>query len=167
MLGDGRGNPVDHVEWVHVWLPTSGGQMARIITVVNCRLGLAHPELQRWYDACIHFSDVALLTCRDGVPNKWVADFSARFRKQHFPCLIELVKADEVDNPALVLEPEARRMSMLFDGQEAWPEPDEDEDLDEMSDADLIGAVDPYIERLATGRRAREIPDITTFLPAS
>lgn len=181
MLVDGRMNPVDQIEAIHAWLPSAGLEMARIITVVNCQLASAHPELLRWYDACVHFSDVVLLNRREGVPNKWISDFTARYRKQHFPCLIEPVKKGELDNPALVLEPQARRMSMLFDADEAWAVPgdtavvveDEDEDDEDGGartgadddDADLIDAADPYIERLAgSGRRAKEIPDIAKFL---
>jgi hypothetical protein len=43
------------------------------------------------------------------------------------------VKNDEVQNPALILEPQARRISMLFDDEEAWAifDDDDSEDLDE------------------------------------
>src|SRR5262245_19039966 len=78
-LTDGRANPVDQVEAFHAWLPTAGLELARIITVVNCQLVHARKELLRWYDACVHFSDVVLLNQREGVPNKWLSEFSARF----------------------------------------------------------------------------------------
>jgi len=183
VLVDGRANPIDQLEALHAWLPTAGLEIGRILTVVDCQLASAHPELQRWFDACVHFSDVVLLNRRDGVANKWVSDFAARYRKQHFPCLIEVVKKGDLENPALILEPQARRMSMLFDAEDAWAVPgdadtvieddadDDDEDADKPSaddvdDADLIGEVDPYIERLAgSGRRAKEIPDIAKFVP--
>ena len=176
VLADGRSNPVDQIEAFHAWLPSAGAELARVITIVDCRLASEHPELLRWYDACVHFSDVVLLNRREGVPNKWVSDFTARFRKAHFPCLIEMVKHDQVQNPALILEPEARRMSMLFDEASEWPESDEDEDEVEEKErrgangaptpaaGDLIGAVDPYLERFASGRRVKEIPDIAKFL---
>lgn len=181
ILADGRTNPVDQVEAIHTWLPSAGLELGRIITVVNCQFASTHPELLRWYDACVHFSDVVLLGQREDVPNKWISDFVARYRKQHFPCLIELVKKSGLENPALILEPQARRMSMLFDTEDAWTVPgdadtviedeaDDDEEeagrsADDIDDPDLIGGVDPYIERLAgSGRRAREIPDIRKFL---
>lgn len=183
ILAHGRSNPVDQLEALHRWMPTAGLALARVVTVVNCQLASAHPELLRWYDACVHFSDVVLLNRRDGVSNKWISEFTQRYRKQHFPCLIELVKRGELENPPLILEPEARRMSMLFDAEDSWAVPgdgdtaigdEEDEDdqdgdnpsADDIDDPDLIGGVDPYIERLAgSGRRAKEIPDIARFVP--
>ena len=113
-----------------------------------------------------------LLTRRDGVPNKWVSDFTARYRKQHFPCLIELVKRGELANPALILEPQARRVSQLFDEagslSVAISEGDEDDDTEDgeetVVDVDAAPA-DPYIDRLAgSKRREKEIPDIAKFL---
>lgn len=176
VLADGRGNPVDQIEAFHAWLPGAGGELARVITVVDCRLGVEEPRVLRWYDACVHFSDVVLLNRREGVPNKWISDFIARYRKQHYPCLIELVKRGEVANPALVLEPQARRISLLFDD---LGEPvtaagashgEDDDDLEavgaagEAADEEEPG-VDPYLERLAgSGRRAREIPDIAPLI---
>jgi CobW/HypB/UreG, nucleotide-binding domain len=174
VLSDGRANPVDQVEAFHAWLPSSGGELARVITVVDCKAGSEHTAMVRWYDACVHFSDVVLLNRREGVSNKWVADFVARFRKQHFPCLIEFVKHSEIANPALILEPQARRMSLLFDDTAPLTvtiseggdddEDDGDDGTGEVVDDD--GApVDPYIERLAgSGRRAKEIPDIRKIL---
>jgi hypothetical protein len=170
MLSDGRANPVDQVEAFHNWLPMSGAELGRIITIVDCQLGSAHKGLLRWYDACVHFSDAVLLTKRDGVPSKWVSDFTARYHKQHFPCLIELVTKSGVENPAMILVPEARRISMFFDSEADWPAPDGETEVEEkaaVADGDLIGADDPYIERQAgSSRRAREIPDINKFLPA-
>jgi G3E family GTPase len=178
ILADGRGNPVDQVEAFHQWLPGAGVELARVITVVDCILGAKHPELLRWYDACVHFSDVVLLNRREGVPNKWVSDFIARYRKQHYPCLIELVKRGELANPALVLEPQARRVSQVFDETDAITvtlvSDEEDDEADESGDDDgevvdeYAAPVDPYFERLAgSRRRAKEIPDIAKFLSGS
>jgi hypothetical protein len=50
---------------------------------------------------------------REGVANKWLSDFRAHFDGQFYPCLFELVKGGRVKNPALVLDPLARRMSHL------------------------------------------------------
>lgn len=163
VVANGGADPVDQIEAFHDWLAASGCALARIITVVDCTLGHAHPELQRWFDACVHFSDVVLLNRRPGVPQTWISAFTGRLRKEHFPCLVELVKHDEVENPALVLEPQARRMSTYFDDPAEWPEIDDDEE--DEADDDAIAAVDPYIERLAgSGRRAKEIPDIRKVL---
>jgi hypothetical protein len=178
ILVDGRTNPVDQIEAIHGWLPSAGLEIGRVITVVNCQLASTHPELARWFDACVHFSDVVLLNRREGVTNKWVSDFTARYKKQSFPCLFESVKKGVIENPAVILEPEARRISMLFDPEDAWPLPVdkdtviEDENGEEappsaedLADPDLIGKPDPYIDRLyGSGRRAKEIPDIAKIL---
>lgn len=162
VLADGRANPADQVELFHEWLKSSGCELGRIITVVDCTLGHRHPETRRWFDACVHFSDVVLLNRRSGVPNVWISDFTGRLRKEHFPCLVELVKHDEVENPALLLEPQARRISTFFDDPADWPELDDDEEED--GEIDSLGAADPYLERMPSGRRMKEVPDIRALL---
>ena len=165
-VSNGRADPVDEIEAVLGWLPVAGASIGRVITVVDCALGHAHPELKRWYDACVHFSDVVLLGRRSSVPNAWIGEFTGRLRKEHFPCLVELIKNDEVENPALILEPQARRISTVFDAGEEWADL-EDEDEDEESEGGDSGAgagVDPYLEKLPSGRRVRELPDIRRFL---
>ncbi len=112
---DGRINPVDQIEQLHAWITAVGGELGRIITVVNCRLAEQHAALLAWYEACIHFSDIALLNHREGVANKWMSEFQTHFKKLYCPCLFEVVKAGRVKNPLVVLDPQARRMSHLFD----------------------------------------------------
>jgi hypothetical protein len=167
-LADGRANPVDQLEALKPWLAAAGLELARVICVVNCRLAEANPPLLTWYDACIHFSDMVLLHQRDGVANKWLSDFRARYEGKFYPCLIELVKGGRVSNPALLLEPQARRMSHYFEDEVDWVidgEPVDEEDIEEGEEEVTGGpAVDPYLERRAGGRRVKEIPDIATFL---
>ena len=112
---DGRINPVDQIEQLHVWIAAVGAELGRIITVVNCRLAEQHAALLAWYEACIHFSDIALLHQREGVANRWMSEFQTHFKKLYYPCLFEVVKAGCVKNPLIVLDPQARRMSHLFD----------------------------------------------------
>ncbi len=112
---DGRINPVDQIEQLHGWIAAVGAELGRIITVVNCRLAEQHAALLAWYEACIHFSDIALLHQREGVANKWMSEFQTHFKKLYYPCLFEVVKAGRVKNPLIVLDPQARRMSHLFD----------------------------------------------------
>jgi hypothetical protein len=167
---DGRSNPVDQIEAFKAWLDTSGSELARILTVVNCQLAERHQELVAWYEACIHFSDVVLLARREGVANKWLSDFQNRFKDQFFPCLFEFVKDGRVKNPPLVLEPQARRVSHLFDEPD-WEIIGDDleegvEEGDETKDEEVEVApeVDPYLERRIGGRRVKEIPDIAKFV---
>ncbi|HEX2101951.1 MAG TPA: hypothetical protein VHF69_14860 [Candidatus Synoicihabitans sp.] len=163
---DGRANPIDQIEALKPWLGGSGLELARVVCVVSCRLAEAHPPLLTWYDACVHFSDVVLLNRREGVGNKWFSDFRARYDDQFLPCLIEVVKAGRVKNPALVLEPEARRLSHYFDDEAEWAIEGDDEDEVAEGDEEVTAAPveDPYLQRRAGGRRVKEIPDVVNFL---
>ncbi len=173
---DGRANPVDQLEAFKAWLERSGAVLARVFTVVNCQLAEKHKPLIAWYEACIHFSDVVLLTKREGVANKWMSDFQAIFKDRFYPCLFELVKGGRVKNPPLLLEPEARRMSHLFDepdwvvdGVDAEEmietgEDDAEEGTKLNEEVEVTQAVDPYLERRLGGRRVIEIPDVAKFL---
>ena len=149
---DGRRNPVDQVEAFQAWLAASGGELARILCVINCGLAAQHKELLAWFDACVHFADVVLLNRRDGVANKWMSDFQARYAAQFLPCLFELVKAGRVTNPALILEPQARRMSHVFDEELNWEVTgDGDEDADDEEEIEAHPEEDPYLQRRAGG----------------
>jgi len=164
-VADGRRNPVDQIEAVQTWLPVSGGELARIVCVIHCGLAARHHELLVWYDACVHFSDVVLLNRREGVENKWMSEFQERYASQFLPCLFEVVKHGRVKNPAAVLDPQTRRMSHVFDEELNWEitgTPEEDAEGDEEVEAHL--EVDPYLDRLPSGRRAKEIPDVTKYL---
>lgn len=164
LVCDGRGNPVDQVEASRDWIASRGAALARILCVVDCRLASAEPVLGAWFEACVHFSDVVLLSRREGVPNKWIREFRARFEKKFYPCLFEFVKDGRVDNPARVLAHEARRMSQAFDEEPAPAGPDGgDEAPDE--EGDEPPAEDPYFARRQGGRRVIELPDIAKFLP--
>jgi hypothetical protein len=169
---DGRRNPVDQIEAFKAWLEAQGAQLARVICVVHCQLAAQHPSLLAWYEACIHFADVALLNHREGVENKWLSSFLDLFKKQHLPCIFELIKAGRVHNPALILEPQARRMSQFFDEEQDWIFTNSDGDVideqeeveDEEEEIEAKPIADPYLERRMGGRRVRELPDIASLL---
>jgi hypothetical protein len=163
VVADGRRNPVDQIEAFKAWLDTGAAEMARVLCVVDCHLAERNPKLIAWFEACIHFSDVVLLNHREGISNKWIGDFRARFEGKFFPCLFEYVKEGRVKNPALVLAPVARRMSHVFDETE-WIPADEEADEDD-DDVEMTPEVDPYLERRSGGRRVHEIPHIEEFLP--
>jgi hypothetical protein len=165
LFADGRRNPVDQIEAFQAWLPVSGGELARILCVIHCGLVSRHHALITWYDACVHFADVVLLNHREGVDNKWMSDLKERYASQFLPCLFEFVKGGRVKNPAVVLEPQTRRMSHVFDEELNWEvtgTAEEDAEGDEEIEAHQ--EVDPYFERLAAGRRVKEIPDVTKYL---
>jgi len=141
--------------------------LARILTVVNCQLAELHPPLLAWYDACVHFSDVLLLNRREGVANKWISDFQARYKDQFFPCVVELVRGGKVRNPVLILEPLPLRVSHAFENEADWVAIDgsDAEGGDESEDeVELEQAEDPYFARFDSGRRLKEIPRIDKFI---
>lgn len=170
---DGRRNPVDQAEVFKAWVEAQGGEVARVICVVNSQLAERHPPLLAWYDACVHFADVVLLNRREGVENKWMTGFQTHFKKLFYPCLFEFVKEGRVKNPALILVPDARRMTHAFDPEQDWVFTDAKgatvDEQDEVEDGeDEIEAApeeDPYFARRMGGRRIKEIPDIAKFLP--
>jgi hypothetical protein len=170
-VADGRTNPVDQIEVFKAWLEAQGGELARVLCVVNCQLAARNPPLLAWYDACVHFSDVVLLNRRESVENKWLSDFQTHFKKQFMPALFELVKDGRVKNPGLVLEPQARRMSHLFEEEQDWmlstadgEELDEEAEDGDEEEVEMAPEEDPYLERRAGGRRVKQIPDVRQFL---
>jgi hypothetical protein len=171
---DGARNPIDQIEVFKAWVEAQGGEVGRVLCVVNTQLAEQHPPLLAWFEACIHFADVVLLNRREGVENKWMSDFLGHFKKKFYPCVFELVKGGRVKNPALILEPQARRMSHVFDEEPNWiftnAEGEEIDEHEETGDADddeieAKPEEDPYFERRNGGRRVKEIPDIAKFLP--
>ncbi|MEI6862186.1 MAG: hypothetical protein WCL04_08035 [Verrucomicrobiota bacterium] len=168
---DGRRNPLDQIEAFKPWMEAHGGELARVLCVVNCQLAEKNPPLLAWFDACVHFADVVLLNRREGVENKWLSDFQTHFKGQFFPCLFELVKHGHVANPALLLEPQARRMSHLFDEEPDWiftkadgQVLEDEEDAEDDEEVEVTAAADPWLARDATGRRVKKIPEIGKFI---
>ena len=167
-IADGRRNPVDQVEAFAPWLAAAGGGLARIVCVIDCALAERHRELRPWFDACVHFADVVLLNRRDGLPNKWLSDFQAHYAAQFLPSLFEPVKAGRVRNPALILEPQARRLSHFFDEEIDWEVTgDAEEEGGGEGDEEVTAepVEDPYLQRRPGGRRVKEIPAIAAYLP--
>ncbi len=69
-----------------------------------------------------------------------------------------------VDNPAFLLHPEARRLSLIFDELDACDFLELDEDNLPEEPFDLSIPADPYLVRLANGDYAIKLPDINEFL---
>lgn len=164
ILTDGHASPVDQMEILAALLRHLGWEVARVLTVVHCQLLAAHPELADWFKACIHFSDVALLSERDSVSNAWMRDFLNGYKEACVPCLFEMVKQGRVENPARVLLPEPRRLSMIFDETDALDDMEFDEDNLPDEPFDLVARPDPYFERTPAGTRCIKLPEITQYL---
>lgn len=168
LVAPGRGNPLDAVEALSDWLHATGHTLARIITIVHCRLLHDHPKLEIWHRACIHFSDAVLLNRREDVPNKWFTEFRQHYEQEAYPCLFELVKKGRVKNPALILEPQSRRLSLAFDPDiDAIDMLDLDEDNLPEEPIDLTRPTDPWLKRLPSGHWERSLPDISEYLSPS
>ncbi len=166
IVADGLADPADFMEAFNAWLPDSGCELGRIITVLHCELAVGKHEAFAWFDCCIHYSDVVLLSRRENVSNKDMKKFLDHYEEECYPCVFEYVKKGRVPNPKLLLEPQPRRISKLFDE----PEPiviDED-DLEESDAAEEEIAGDPtkdkYLRRVAGGRRAHPLPKIAEHL---
>ena len=157
-LAPGDSNPADFIEAIKDWVDLNDCTIARVLTVVHCGFLESNPKAQTWFDACIHFSDIILLAARAGIKNNWVKEFKDRYTKNHYPCRFLLVKKGRIQNPAEVLGIEARRVSLYLD--ELTPI-EEDEFEDQMPDD---RQPDKYIERLTSGQRAYQIPDIRKLL---
>lgn len=166
IIASGRSNPLDVIEAFMGWLRATGHELIRIVTVVDCQLLSSQPKLEIWHRACIHFSDAVLLDRREDVPNKWFSDFKDYYEHEHYPCLFEMVKKGRVRNPALILEPQPRRMSLAFDMDiDAIDLLDIDEDNLPDEPIDLMRPTDPWLVRLPSGHWEKRLPDIADFLP--
>lgn len=167
LLADSQGDFVTQIESLKPWLVQRDAELARVLCVVDCQFAEKHATLAPWFDACIHFSDVVLLTKREGVENKWLSGFIRRYEDQFFPCHFIQVKKTGLANPALVLDPQPRRVSQYFDETEELPdieiETDDEEPEDEDEDA-TPGEI--YFERNRSGRRVKELPDARAFFGA-
>lgn len=173
-VAEGRTDPVEQIEVFVAWLQAQGGQIGRVITIVNCSLAEKNSALLAWYEGCIHFSDIVLLNRREGVANKWMSDFQGHFKKQFVPALFEFVKDGHIKNPALVLDPQARRFSHVFDEEQDWiftntdgEVIDEEDDSEGDQEVEAAPEVDPYFARDAAGRRVKRLPDIAKYLDSA
>ena len=171
LIADGRADMIDQLEALKPWLLIHGRELARIFCCVDCQLAEKHAVLSQWYDAIIRFSDVVFLANREGVANKWLSDFIARYKGEAFPTLFIQVKKGDLPNPALVLDLTPRRLTQYFeedyvDLTDIVIETDDDEDPPEEGDEDDgLPEQEPYFVRQNSGRRDKELPDVREFLP--
>ena len=158
-LAPSASNPADCAEALKTWTEHNQCQVARLITVVHCSFLMNQPKALAWFEACIHFSDIVLLNRREGVDNRWLRDFEAKYKKACNPARFLLLKRGRVANPPDVLDPQARRLSLYFD--ELIPiDEDEFDDMNKPEDTNP----DVYIHRLENNQRAKPIPDIKRLL---
>ena len=141
----------DVMEGLKGWLSKNDCQLTRIITVIDCKSLSENNSQNSWYDAAVHFSDMVLLNRREGVSEKWIKDMVTEKKKQFHPTRFELVKKNRVNNPIDVLDTQAYRTSLYFDDLI----PIEEDEFEDLLPEDR--KIDPYIERLESGKRSKTV----------
>ena len=169
LLADPWADAIDQLEALKPWLQLQGLELARIFCCVDCQLAEKHAVLSQWYDAIIRFSDVVFLANREGVANKWLSDFIARYKGEAFPTLFIQVKKGDLPNPALVLDETPRRLTQYFeedyvDLTDIVIETDDEDEPEEDDEDDGLPEQEPYFVRQNSGRRDKELPDVRQFL---
>lgn len=163
----GAQNPVDQIEAFAQWLEDKGLELTRVLTLLDCPLAHAHPSLLPWFQACIHFSDVVFLNFKQSAPPKGFNQLLKKLQADHSPCLFEYLKKGSTPNPQSALYPEARRLSHLFDDIDPIDALIIDEENLPQESFTLEKPVDPYLERLESGLRAKVLPEIAAYLPGT
>ncbi|OYV48446.1 MAG: hypothetical protein B7X06_01360, partial [Verrucomicrobia bacterium 21-51-4] len=165
-IADGHGDPINLLESLPLWLQEHSLAMTRIITVVDAKVLSTHEtELRPWFDACLHFTDYALLTHTAEVAPKWLREFTAHYQKElRYPCLFEVTKNKTAANPALILDPEIRRISMLFETADELEHEDDSEDSTSTPQPSSSNPDLALFERLSDGQRKIALADISKFV---
>ena len=141
----------DVMEGLKGWLSKNDCQLTRIITVIDCKSLCENNSQNSWYEAAVHFSDMVLLNRREGVSEKWIKDMVTEKKNQFHPARFELVKKNRVNNPIDVLDTQAYRTSLYFDDLI----PIEEDEFEDLLPEDR--KIDPYIERLESGKRSKPV----------
>ncbi|KAF0096330.1 MAG: hypothetical protein E1N59_297 [Puniceicoccaceae bacterium 5H] len=178
-------DPRDWLETIREWEVEHDLELAKIITVMDLLALHDHPQLRQWYDACLHFSDVLLLSHRDRVEKKWVSDLERDLQRRAYPFLVAtLKKKGSVEHPQELLFPEARRLSQYFDEPEPEEAPEEymgieivdetpaevaaeieEEEAEEANEPKPgDAATDAYLARFDYGQRKIKVPLIPQIM---
>lgn len=135
----------------------------RILTCVDTERAASSTALRTWLDAAIFHSDVVLLGNRAQTAKSFLRDYQQGFQKRCFPCLFQLLKGPGIpENPSALLEPDTRRLTLIFD----LPEPDSSAlpsvIIEASCDLDAEEAEpDPY---LSPEGDFLQLPEIVAFL---
>jgi len=164
-LTDSTKNLADEIESVKNFFDSPNLRLAAIWGVIDCNMLSQFPEeTQPYADALSHFADSLLLSRRENLNGRTVADIIARYEKQCKPHNYFYVNPKlKVDKPIELMIEEARRISMLFDDFDPIDELDIDEDDLPEEPFSLERKPDPYMERLPNGARMRPIPDVSEY----
>jgi hypothetical protein len=140
-------------------------QLQRIITVVDCPLTQRHPDVEKWYESCIHFSDTVIFRQRWELPGAWASQFLRPYQDDFYPCLfMNFLKNGQLPNVMQAVEGAPLRRTHIFDEIDAVDEMEFDEDNLPSEPFDLVRQPDKYFARDELGRRKILVPDITEVL---
>ncbi|MDP2136523.1 MAG: hypothetical protein Q8J74_01595 [Candidatus Didemnitutus sp.] len=167
LFADSREDTLTQIESLKPWMEQRGAELARIFCVVNCQFAEKHATLLPWFDACIHFADVVFLTQRAGVENKWLSGFIRRYEELFYPCHFLQMGKGGIANPAVVLEPQPRRVTQYFEEVDEYEGIEIGTEDDDEADEDAVDedAIQPeiYFERNRAGRRVKEVVDPRSY----
>ncbi len=163
-IADGRRSVIDQLEAFPAWLRSRSWELARILLVVDCALASKHEVVEEWHTACVHFADCVLLNKRDADSHAWTQQFEKKFHDERYPCQFFGVKKGRVAHALVALYPEARRLTLAFDDLDAVDEMEFDEENLPEEPFNLERKPDPYFERLPSGQRRKQVPDVSAFL---
>lgn len=123
-----------------------GLSMGRIILFLNSDLlPEAKQQLLAWIDAAGHFSDAIFFTHRKNENAMAISKCKERFETMRYPLESYVVGSKKTGSLEKVLNTEPRRITHLFDPPDLLDEDDSPQN-------------DPYLAKLANGKRERPVP---------
>jgi hypothetical protein len=125
---------------------TAKVQIGRIISFLDANiLPEISPQFQLWLDAVAHFSDVLCISNRTNQNGKAVKMIIDRYENMRYPMETYLISQNKKGKLLNILNPTARRITHIFDS------PD-------LLDSEETPKNDPYLKKLANGKREKGIP---------
>lgn len=120
--------------------------MGRIILFLNSTLlPEANPQLTAWIDAAGHFSDAICFTQRKNENAMAISQCKERFQTMKYPLETYVLGGKKLGALDTILNTNPRRITHLFDPPDLLEEDDSPEN-------------DPYLAKLANGKRVRPVP---------
>lgn len=171
-LLDPNENLADSIENVVEILDDAEIAPAKVLTVVDCQAAEAHSVVQKYYQACIHFSDVVLLGNREDVSQKWLREWQESYRKACYPCDFHMIKkGGNLVEAQQIFYPDIRRITQVFDPSDEevaldpmlLPEWEASFDPDDETGQPPPTESDPWLARHPNGAREQIIPDISPY----
>ena len=121
-------------------------EIGRIISFLDANiLPEISPQLQLWLDAVAHFSDVLCISNRSNQNGKAVKMITDRYENMRYPMETYLISQNKKGKLLNILNPTARRITHIFDS------PD-------LLDSEETHLDDPYLKKLANGKREKVVP---------